>query len=247
MSSNPLTGGNAGGGSSGSGRRAACPQCRTPYTVDEPTPGIIVRLGDRALSVVNAASPVLAGSFVGFVTWAGLGAYGAYTFVHVCGEDGLYLMQVTHPVKLFMIMPLIPISLVAFRLRSAMRVRVQVHANINGHNGVAGLGGNAGQQDQQQGVGQAAGPLNRRDEDILGLPDLTSSKTMSRLVVGGLLFPYVSSFVGRICFGFFNLHPLDRTILGAMLFEGTKTILQYAYTVEKRKLLQNRRILCYAH
>ncbi len=79
LNSNPLHGGGGGGGggngsSSGASKRAACPQCRTPYTVDEPAPGLIVRLGDRALAAINTASPVLAGSFVGFVTWAGLGA-----------------------------------------------------------------------------------------------------------------------------------------------------------------------------
>lgn len=44
------------------------------------------------------------------------------------------------------------------------------------------------------------------------LPDMRNPVSFSRLVAGGLMLPFISSAVGRLCVR--DMHPLDRTLLG---------------------------------
>eukprot|EP00053_Salpingoeca_punica_P009105 m.81646 g.81646 ORF g.81646 m.81646 type:complete len:160 (-) comp14881_c2_seq15:211-690(-) len=122
--------------------KAACPQCRTPYRIREAPLGTLVRLGDRLNHVLNRAAPLAGGMLVAGAAWAGLSLYGAVTIAHVLGPDGRSFLLAASPLKLFFIMPVIPLSLMLVRLRVAVRVRVRRgggpgahahHAHAHGH------------------------------------------------------------------------------------------------------------------
>ena len=102
---------------------------KTPYIVQEPNTNIVVRVGDKIGSIVCNLAPIACGLFTIASAWAGLSVYGAITFAHVCGRDGVRILRAASPLKLFLAMPVIPLVLVLVRVRVAVRLRVTRHAN----------------------------------------------------------------------------------------------------------------------
>ena len=56
--------------------------------------------------------------------WAGLAIYGAATFVHVCGKDGVRILRAASPGKILFAMPVLPLVLILVRVRVAVRLHV---------------------------------------------------------------------------------------------------------------------------
>lgn len=144
--------------------------------------------------------------------WAGLGAYGAITVHTICGPAGRVLLQTTGPLKLFMWLPTIPLTLVLVRVKVAVTVRQPapvavapaeppMAARMNGDANAEMVAG-------ARGVAEDAGAALD-----LHLPNIVGPVSITRLVAGGLALPYVSAVVGNL---FFNrtYHPLDRAVYG---------------------------------
>lgn len=97
--------------------------------MQEPNTNIVVRVGDKINSIVCNLAPIACGLFTIASAWAGLSVYGAITFAHVCGRDGVRILRAASPLKLFLAMPVIPLVLVLVRVRVAVRLRVTRHTN----------------------------------------------------------------------------------------------------------------------
>lgn len=233
-----------------------CPQCKTPYQVAEPENPLVVRLGSIVDHAVNILSPVGFGLLATASLWAGLSAYGAVTFAHVCGRDGRAILRNADPVRLFMVMPAIPLILILVRVRIAVNLRIartrataapapapapRVPLDGSGSDTDTDTDGDA----EIDAVVNAAAPAAGNDELELQLPDIQDHSSVSRLVAGGLVLPYVSSAIGRVLFRTVTLHPLDRTLLGGVVFLVIKGVAKHWYRISRRRTQAHRRIASY--
>ena len=85
-------------------------------------------VGDAIDRLVSRLAPIACGVFTVASAWAGLSVYGAVTFAHVCGRDGVAILKAAHPFRLFLVMPLVPFVLILVRIRVAVRVRINTNA-----------------------------------------------------------------------------------------------------------------------
>ncbi|XP_038641445.1 E3 ubiquitin-protein ligase MARCHF5-like isoform X1 [Scyliorhinus canicula] len=179
--------------------RVACPQCNTEYLIVFPKLGPVVYSLHQVDRILSKASPFAAASIVvGTVYWSAV-TYGAVTVMQVVGhKKGLDLMERADPLFLLMGLPTIPVMLILakmirwedFVLRMWRRYssKLQVLSNI-----FPGFGC----------------PVPR-------VPAETSYQTdhmsVSRILCGALIFPTISSMVGKLIFSGVNSN-LQRTIL----------------------------------
>lgn len=222
------------------GDRHSCPQCQAPYTIIEPPHSRLVAVGDSLNTALDAASPVAAVTAGVLCFWAGLGVYGAVTFAHVCGQEGRHIIRQMHPVKLFLLMPMVPISLVILRMRHAINLRLRTSDGrlqlsvaarqtddapreaettrgtghvARGRGGVEGHPGEAAEEEEAHLVDVQREAAEEGDED-LQLPEIISQMKTSRIVLGGLMLPYMSMAIGKVFLAPWHLHPFDRAVYG---------------------------------
>lgn len=233
-----------------------CPQCKTPYSLVDPERSLVVQLGELVDSAVNILSPVGFGFLATVSLWSGLSFYGMLTFIHVCGRDGRAIVRDADPVKLFMVMPAIPLILILVRVRVAVNLRVNHRRNTAA--AAAAVPRPRQQEENQESdtetesdtdteldamVQEGAPP--REDELELQLPDIQNPSSLSRLVSGGLVLPYIAAAIGRRLFRTASLHPLDRTLLGGVVFLVIKGIAKHWYRSSRRHTLARRRVANY--
>jgi len=165
--------------------------------------------------------------------------YGAVTFSHVCGREGRRIVQQAHPAKLFLLMPLIPISLVLLRISHVVKLRLRLsegRLRLQLTSPAAEAAANARQGDdtgtedaadepvlvdvgQEQarggsGAADAEGEGGTDEQDLL-IPEIITPVSACRMILGGLLLPYVSIAIGRMLP--WRLHPFDRAVYGGEL------------------------------
>ena len=68
----------------------------------------------------------------------------------------------------------------------------------------------------------------------LHLRIVTDHKSAARVITGALLLPYISVFVGRLCFGYFNMHRIDRSVCGWIVYSTVREFLGAAYTRQSK-------------
>lgn len=188
--------------------------------------------------VANRVCPTLGIVVAAAGVWAGLGAYASLTIKAVCGSQGRTFLENTDSLKLFIILPFLPLTLLILRLKVAVRVQ---HLRGRGPRipaaAVPAGGGGAG----------AAGldPLPV-DDNAVQLAEPLTPVSISRVVVGGLALPYIAAVVGRIVMASKpDLHPLDRALYGCFIYMSTCKLLHHLYKVKKKALVKQRRILNY--
>eukprot|EP00040_Diaphanoeca_grandis_P029892 m.175938 g.175938 ORF g.175938 m.175938 type:complete len:309 (-) comp31835_c7_seq3:221-1147(-) len=244
-----------------------CPNCRTAYTIYDPLPNLAVRIGDRVNKAVEKVIPAIGVTAAASVLWAGLGCYSAVTIVHIFGNVGKSLLLHNHPARLFVTLPLLPLSLVAIRFNAAMREGLEHRRNQHQAQGQ----GPPQDRPPQDGEGADVAEVNRWDP--LGLDTWGSGEedndeeeqddahefeihqnalagpvSFSRLALGGLALPYVASAVGYGCFGHIkDLPRAYRTIYGGIMYMMFKRILQKLYRTQKQSLMQQRRVYNYVN
>lgn len=199
--------------------------------------GIVLAAGNTIANIIESGAPFSAGLLATACVWSGLGVYGAATLYHVCGRDGWYILHTANPVKLMLWLPMIPIGLILFRVRSAVRLHARLNPDPR-RAAMANARANAANRQQtplpqQPPRGEAAPGNDVRAQELdnelaaieqadpleLRAADLVRPASVSRIVVGGLALPYISSAVGHLVLLPFGtpIHPLDRTLLGGLL------------------------------
>lgn len=183
---------------------------------------------DRILSRV---SPFAAASIVvGTVYWSAV-TYGAVTVMQVVGhKKGLDLMERADPLFLLMGLPTIPVMLIlakmirwedfVLRMWRKYSSKLQVLSSI-----FPGFGC----------------PMPRTPADAHYRSDHAS---ISRILCGALVFPTISSLVGKLIFSSVSSN-LQRTILGGIAFVAIKGALKVYFRQQQYLIQANRRILNY--
>jgi hypothetical protein len=191
------------------------------------------------------------------------------------------LLRRMSPLRMFATLPLVPIGLVMVRLRvqvgarrGGQQAQRRAALPVNGPDGEAVLV-NIQEEQAAAAAAAAAAPAaaaaaannnnnNNGDNAAMRIANVLGPQSLSRLVVGALLLPYVSLNVGRLLFGA-QMHPLDRTVFGgtgmdcfvcwhcvftSCVFAGAgvawvvaKGAFKYVYLRKRLAWLQRRRIL----
>ncbi|XP_020377767.1 E3 ubiquitin-protein ligase MARCHF5-like [Rhincodon typus] len=211
--------------------RVACPQCNTEYLIVFPKLGPVVYSLHQVDRILSKASPFAAASIVvGTVYWSAV-TYGAVTVMQVVGhKKGLDLMERADPLFLLMGLPTIPVMLIlakmirwedfVLRMWRKYSSKLQVLSNI-----FPGLGC----------------PIPRVPAETSYQSDHMS---VSRILCGALVFPTISSMVGKLLFS--GVHSnLQRTILGGIAFIAIKGALKVYFRQQQYLIQANRRILNY--
>ena len=63
---------------------------------------------------------------------------------------------------------------------------------------------------------------------------VTDHKSAARVITGALILPYISVLVGKLCFGFFDMHRIDRSVCGWILYSTLREFLAAAYTRQSK-------------
>lgn len=183
----------------------SCPQCLTPYVIIQPPSSMFLKVATIIDTAAEAFSPVGTGLFVVSMGWAGLGAYSLYTIPRVFGQDVMDSLFKMHPLKLYLLLPIFPITLWISRLK--VRARITTRRNPV----------------------QRANPANEDQEEVrreLELSDVLGHRTMPRVVFGALLLPFVSCTVGNFLLVGQSFHRAEKTLIGWLLYSTVKEILE---------------------
>eukprot|EP00039_Didymoeca_costata_P013083 m.194007 g.194007 ORF g.194007 m.194007 type:complete len:305 (+) comp15671_c0_seq5:173-1087(+) len=220
--------------------RTKCSQCKTPYRISEPKPGIVVALGARISKIVEVVVPYAGVGLLLSGIWTSLACYSAGTIVFICGRQGKTLLYRTHPLLLFLTLPMIPLTLVT------LRVKVQVRRQGNNRLPRVVEGENEADNNEEEGD-QVQGRERVQHEIHL---QLEQNMKPSRIVVGALLLPYVSTGFGWLLTRIIgwtdeDVHPLDRAIYGGAFYVALKSFFKRIYKKKSSELMQKRRILDY--
>jgi hypothetical protein len=103
-------------------------------------------------------------------------------------------------------------------------------------------GGNGGQGDNGAAVEVEA------DEEYFQVQATAGPLCWSRLIIGGLAAPYISTMFGNVLADVLpqtvgKMHPFDRVLCGAITYVGIKSGLKWAYARKTKALHAHRRIL----
>lgn len=211
--------------------RVACPQCNTEYLIVFPKLGPVVYSLHQVDRILSRVSPFAAASIVvGTVYWSAV-TYGAVTVMQVVGhKKGLDLMERADPLFLLMGLPTIPVMLIlakmirwedfVLRMWRKYSSKLQVLSSI-----FPGFGC----------------PMPRTPADAHYRSDHAS---ISRILCGALVFPTISSLVGKLIFSSVSSN-LQRTILGGIAFVAIKGALKVYFRQQQYLIQANRRILNY--
>ena len=215
---------------------------------------------------LNQVAPVLAGSVAISTIWGGFALYSGVTVVIVGGDFGRSWLQNKHPFLLYAVLPVLPISLVGFRLRHALHLRrgrdrraraatapdgAGAGAGANNNNNNGGGGGEGAGADGNGGDAAAAAAddgLPEEEDELFRVEAGRGPLSLSRLVVGGLATPYIGGIVSNVCLQLFpkswgGLHPFDRACMGCAIYVGVKSVSKWYYRKKFNSLLEQRRIL----
>lgn len=212
-----------------------CPQCKTPYNIIQQKPSLIHATIAMLDSVITDFSPFGTGVLVICMGWAGLGAYSLFTIPRVFGKDVMDAVLSTHPVKLYLTLPLFPITLWASRLKLRIR-RATANPNINVNTA------EMPQQDRfRPAIAQAANG-NTVQGDIELVDSFGQGRPMTRVVLGALLLPYVAAVVGSIVLYGQDYSRAEKTFVGWLVYATTKEIVEAVHSRHKHLFQSSLRI-----
>jgi len=212
--------------------KVSCPQCNTDYYIMYPRQGPLVIIMDSLDALISKVCPfVAAGLVVGSIYWTAV-TYGAVTVMQVAGhKEGLSLMEQADPLILLVGLPTIPVMLI---LSKMVRWEDQVLRFIRKHSSKIPLLRHIlpalkAPSVVEQGVSQ-------------DLPPLSDPVSATRILCGALLFPTISTILGKILFENVKSN-FQRAILGGVAFITIKGVLRLYHKQQKYARAFERKIL----
>ncbi|XP_019740957.1 E3 ubiquitin-protein ligase MARCH5-like [Hippocampus comes] len=199
-----------------SGVGVSCPQCGTHYHIVFPKMGPLVYFLQQVDRVLSRASPLAAfGVLVGTAYWSAV-TYGAVAVMQVVGhKKGLNMMERANPLFLLMGLPAIPVILVLGKMVhwEDFLVRLWFRYSYQRQYAVRGY--------------------------LPPLPAEGNHVSMSRILCGALVLPWISSLLGRLLFRRVSSN-LQQSLLGGATFVLLKGSLK-VYVKHQRHVTQTKR------
>ncbi|QQP36299.1 E3 ubiquitinprotein ligase MARCH5like [Caligus rogercresseyi] len=210
-----------------------CPQCGTPYVLRFPPVPLAVRLLDSTDQFVERLCPILTGGICFASAYWSCVTYGAITVMQIYGHrKGMYLMESVDPLVLLVTLPLVPLGL-------CMGKMVRWHEPIISFLRIV----------------VPKTPLVRTilpsfaepsSQDALAASSSSSTPVASdpisitRVIVGALFLPAVSSLLGSTIFRSADLSHLQKTLCGGITYVTLKGALkiyhrQYLFLQHKKE------------
>jgi E3 ubiquitin-protein ligase MARCH5 len=197
--------------------------------------GLLADLLEGIDNVIRRSSPfIAAGVFVGGFYWTAC-TFGAITILQVLGnEEGLRLMEDTDHIFLMVALPAIPVCLVLGRMIRWEDCILRYLQNRQ-RKSFRMLGLILPIPEDSE---QAAADNNQISRNI------SDTLSTTRVLCGALIFPSISSLVGRVLFSNVQ-NNLQRTILGGLTFVAVKGVLKIYFKQKQFIRKKQRKIVDY--
>ncbi|XP_067928261.1 E3 ubiquitin-protein ligase MARCHF5-like isoform X2 [Watersipora subatra] len=200
-----------------------CPQCNHLYKIVYP------RMGMTALDLlekyIHKLCPyVAAGILMGSLYWTSV-TYGAVTVMQVLGhKEGVGVMEQADPIFLFIGLPAIPFGLIIGKLLRWEEAVLKVWRKVSSM-----LPFNSSKESSTSWI-----TGNDAAEDRLPI-------SYTRVLVGALVFPTISTLTGKLCFRSFKSN-FQRSLMGGISYFLIKGILRIYYLQMSLKRRTQRQI-----
>lgn len=216
-------------------RRVQCQQCQTEYIIVLPSMGLVGDVLEALDTIIRRSSPFLAaGALVGSLYWTAV-TYGAITVLQVLGHnEGLEILENTDHIFLMVALPAIPICLVLGRM---IRWEDYILRHI---------------QNRQRKNHRLLSLILPIPEDEVAAQaenqtvrnSISDTLSTTRVLVGALLLPSISSIIGRVFFTNVN-NNLHRTLLGGLAFVAVKGVFKIYFKQKQFVRKKQRKIVDY--
>ncbi|KAF6018948.1 MARCH5 [Bugula neritina] len=205
-----------------------CPQCNYAYHINYPQMGFGVKSLDILEKYIHKVCPYVAASaLMGSIYWTSV-TYGAVTVMQILGhKEGLSVMEKADPIFLFLGLPAIPLGLIIAKLLRWEEALLKLWRRISTKLPFFGT------------TEASSGWITSREmiEDRLPV-------SYTRVLVGALVFPSISTFVGKLLFRSIKSN-FQRSLLGGTTYFLSKGFLKMYYLEMSYRRRSQREIVPY--
>lgn len=213
-----------------------CPQCLAPYTIFLPDLPRHWAFYEAADHLVTELSPAASFSIAFGCVYTSAFFFGSVAVCQFVGvEEGIDFLCSCNRATLSLGLPLIPIALILPRF---------VHMRLSFVSRAAQPTNSLPLDDQERDGNEQAGPEPTTSMEVF-LETQSKKTTVSRAVLGGLMFPSVASALGKFLYGRMCSNVYKRAMLGSLTYLIGKRLIHQSYERCCRERLQWRQVLDY--